>query len=42
LQFNDFLYHYNWSTSSAWAGTCRELDVIIRDGRRFKTKVRFR
>jgi hypothetical protein len=42
LRFNDFLYHYNWSTSSAWAGTCRELDVIIRDGRHFKTKVRFR
>jgi hypothetical protein len=42
LRFNDFLYQYNWSTSSAWAGTCRELDVIIRDGRHFKTKVRFR
>jgi hypothetical protein len=42
LRFNDFLYQYNWSTSGAWAGTCRELDLIIRDGRHFKTNARFR
>jgi hypothetical protein len=44
LQFNPFfsLYTYNWSTKSAWAGTCRELDVILRDGRHFRSKVRFK
>jgi hypothetical protein len=35
-------YIYNWKTSSAWAGTCRELDVILRDGRRLRTKVSFK
>jgi hypothetical protein len=35
-------YIYNWKTSSAWAGSCRELDVILRDGRRLRTKVRFK
>src|SRR5262245_27906144 len=32
-------YIYYWKTSNAWSGTCRELDVILRDGRRFRTKV---
>jgi hypothetical protein len=35
-------YIYNWKTSNAWAGTCRELDVILRDGRHFKAKVSFK
>jgi hypothetical protein len=35
-------YIYSWKTSNAWAGTCRELDVITRDGRHFMTKVRFK
>jgi hypothetical protein len=35
-------YIYNWKTSNAWADTCRELDVIIRDGRRFRAKVSFK
>jgi hypothetical protein len=34
-------YHYNWKTNKDWAGTCRELEVILLDGRRFRTKVRF-
>jgi hypothetical protein len=35
-------YIYNWKTSNAWAGTCRELDVILRDGRHLRTKVSFK
>jgi len=35
-------YTYFWKTSNAWAGTCRELDVILRDGRHFRTTVRFK
>jgi hypothetical protein len=35
-------YIYYWKTSTAWSGTCRELDVTLRDGRRFKTKVSFK
>jgi hypothetical protein len=44
LQFNPMgnQYFYFWKTSSAWAGTCRELDVILRDGRSFRTKVSFK
>jgi hypothetical protein len=36
------LYTYNWKTNKAWAGTCRELEVILLDGRRFKVKVSFK
>ena len=35
-------YIYNWKTSKDWAGTCRELDVILRDGRHFRINVRFK
>jgi hypothetical protein len=35
-------YTYFWKTSNTWAGTCRELDVILRDGRHFRTKVSFK
>jgi immune inhibitor InhA-like protein len=35
-------YTYFWKTSNAWSGTCRELDVILRDGRHFRTKVSFK
>jgi hypothetical protein len=35
-------YIYNWKTDNAWKGTCRELDVILRDGRHFRTKVSFK
>jgi len=35
-------YIYTWKTSNAWAGTCRELEVMTRDGRRFRTKVSFK
>jgi hypothetical protein len=34
-------YIYTWSTNRTWAGTCRELDVIVRDGRHFTTKFKF-
>ena len=35
-------YTYLWKTSNAWADTCRELEVIFRDGRRFRTEVSFK
>jgi hypothetical protein len=35
-------YIYYWKTSNAWSGTCRELNVILRDGRHFRTKVNFK
>ncbi len=35
-------YVYNWKTSKDWSGTCRELEVILLDGRRFRAKVRFK
>jgi hypothetical protein len=35
-------YTYTWKTSRDWAGTCRELDVILRDGRHLRTKVSFK
>jgi hypothetical protein len=43
LQFDPInnQYKYEWATSKAWAGTCRELEVTLRDGRRFRTKVSF-
>ncbi|HEY6401907.1 MAG TPA: PxKF domain-containing protein [Blastocatellia bacterium] len=43
LQYNPWTrqYIYTWSTKKAWAGTCRELDVTVRDGRHFTTKFKF-
>jgi hypothetical protein len=41
LRITDGQYHYDWKTDKAWAGTCRELEVILLDGRRFRTKVSF-
>ncbi|HEV2667691.1 MAG TPA: PxKF domain-containing protein, partial [Blastocatellia bacterium] len=35
-------YIYTWKTSNSWAGTCRELEVMTRDGRRFRTTVSFK
>ncbi|HEY6401524.1 MAG TPA: PxKF domain-containing protein, partial [Blastocatellia bacterium] len=35
-------YHFDWKTKKEWAGSCRELEVILLDGRRFRTKVRFK
>jgi hypothetical protein len=32
LTYDSGLYHYNWKTDRAWAGTCRELRVILSDG----------
>jgi hypothetical protein len=34
-------YIYTWATSKSWAGTCRELDVILRDGRHFRARFSF-
>jgi len=42
LRITDGQYHYDWKTSNAWAGTCRELDVILLDGRHFRTNVSFK
>src|SRR5262245_38464600 len=41
FRITDGQYHYDWKTDKAWAGTCRELEVILLDGRRFRTKVSF-
>jgi hypothetical protein len=41
FRITDGQYHYDWKTDKAWAGTCRELEVILLDGRRFRTKIRF-
>jgi len=41
MDFTGGQYHYNWKTNKEWAGTCRELEVRLRDGRRFRTKIRF-
>ncbi|MBO0720910.1 MAG: PxKF domain-containing protein, partial [Blastocatellia bacterium] len=43
LQYDpvDNQYIFNWKTSSSWSGTCRELDVTLRDGRHFRTTVKF-
>jgi hypothetical protein len=35
-------YVYNWKTSKKWAGTCRELELVLKDGRRFTTTVTFK
>jgi hypothetical protein len=35
-------YHYIWKTDSAWAGTCRELTVTLRDGSMHTAKFKFR
>ncbi|HEY8461328.1 MAG TPA: PxKF domain-containing protein, partial [Blastocatellia bacterium] len=44
LRYDPFArqYIYTWSTNRAWAGTCRELELTFRDGRRFTTRVRFK
>src|SRR5215831_7783747 len=35
-------YIYYWKTSNVWSGACRELEVILLDDRRFRTKVSFK
>jgi hypothetical protein len=35
-------YIYTWKTNKDWAGSCRELDVILRDGRHLRTNVSFK
>jgi hypothetical protein len=42
LRLTDGQYHYNWKTKKEWAGSCRELELIFKDGRRFTTVVRFK
>ncbi|HEX5081206.1 MAG TPA: PxKF domain-containing protein [Blastocatellia bacterium] len=42
LRLTDGRYHYNWKTKKEWAGSCRELELIFKDGRRFTTVVRFK
>src|SRR5262249_14320938 len=41
LNFGENQYVYPWKTSAAWKGTCREIEVILLDGRRFRTTVSF-
>jgi hypothetical protein len=35
-------YTFRWSTSAAWRGTCRELDLALNDGTIQKAGVRFK
>ena len=35
------IYHYNWQTDAAWAGTCRELVVTRLDGKQHRAFFRF-
>ena len=35
------LYHYNWVTETAWAGTCREVVVTRKDGVQHRAFFRF-
>jgi hypothetical protein len=35
-------YNYVWKTDSAWAGTCRQLTVTLRDGSMHTAKFKFR
>lgn len=34
-------YHYVWKTDSAWAGTCRQLNVTLSDGTTHTAKFKF-
>jgi hypothetical protein len=42
LTFSDGQYHYVWKTQSAWAGTCRQLIVKLRDNTVHTALFRFR
>jgi hypothetical protein len=42
LHYGGDQYVYNWKTSKSWAGTCREFDLILADGRHFRIKVNFK
>jgi len=35
-------YGYVWKTSSSWAGSCRQLEVVLRDGTLHSATFRFR
>jgi hypothetical protein len=35
-------YHYNWKTERAWAGSCRQLVVKLKDGSFHRANFRFR
>jgi hypothetical protein len=34
-------YVYVWKTSSAWSGTCRQLKVVLADGRTVTANFKF-
>jgi hypothetical protein len=42
LTFSDGQYHYVWKTQSAWAGTCRQLIVKLRDNTVHRALFRFK
>ena len=35
-------YHYVWKTESAWANTCRQLNVVLNDGTTHSAKFKFK
>ncbi len=37
----DGLYTYVWKTDRAWAGTCRELQLELSDGRSYRATFQF-
>jgi hypothetical protein len=42
LQFGDGQYVYVWKTQAAWAGTCRQLVVKLRDNTEHRASFRFK
>jgi uncharacterized protein len=42
LVFVDGLYQYDWKTEKAWAGTCRQLVVLLSDGTTYRANFKFK
>jgi hypothetical protein len=38
----DGQWHYNWTTSKSWAGTCRVFTLTLADGSQHHAHFRFR
>jgi hypothetical protein len=41
LSYRADRYTYLWKTEKAWAGTCRQLNVVLADGTYHHANVRF-
>lgn len=42
MTFESGKFHYNWKTSSAWQGTCRVLQLTLKDGTRHTVAFQFK